>query len=179
MQVEGERKKAEKSKKREITEYVIVLLAGISLALFVRFNVGQLIMVNGPSMLPTFQHGDFAVTSKHAYKNEKPKVGDVVVVKADALDGKKIIKRVVGVEGDTIEVTDGYLYRNGEKIEEDYIKEKILGDAEKITVPKNHVFIMGDNRNNSADSRVIGPVPEEKILGKVVLELWNNPFKKY
>ncbi len=80
------------------------------------------------------------------------------------------IKRVIGEPGDLLEYIDGKIYRNGKALEEDYIKEGMLFPFETIEVPKDHVFVMGDNRNYSHDSRDIGPIPIENILGKVLFK---------
>lgn len=167
-----------KSTKREILEYVIVIAIGIALALLVRFYVAQIFIVNGSSMEPTLQNGDIGIVSLLSYNKHNPKVGDIVVVKETHID-KKIIKRVVGKPGDTIEVKDGVLYRNDKAVDEPYIKEKIKDDYPKITVPEDHYFCMGDNRNGSSDSRVFGPMPKDNIMGKLIFELFNNPFKTF
>ena len=86
------------------------------------------------------------------------------------------IKRVIGVEGDTLEYREGTVYRNGEALEEDYIQEEMLYPFEEVTVPKGHVFVMGDNRNESRDSREIGSIPKENVMGKVVLRYY--PFNR-
>jgi len=167
-----------KSVGREIMEYGIVILVAIFVAYLVRYNIGQLVVVKGNSMNPTFENKDIAISSIISYRNHKPKRGDIIIAQSDQLH-EKIIKRVIGVEGDTIEVKDGVVFLNNKKIKESYIKEKIEGTVEKTTVEKNHVYVMGDNRNDSADSRVLGAFPLDEIKGKVVLELWNNPFKKF
>lgn len=168
-----------KSKLREILEYVAIIIVGVIAALLIRSYVGQLFFVNGESMEPTFQNADFAISSKVSYYRHSPERGDVVIVEADVLNHKKIIKRVIGVEGDTIEIKNNVLYRNGKKIKESYINEKMDTPDLTVTVPKDEIFVMGDNRNNSTDSRFIGSFPLEKVQGKVVMELWNNPFKRY
>ena len=167
-----------KSMGREIMEYGIVILAAIIVAFLVRYNIGQLVVVKGDSMNPTFQNKDIAISSIISYHKHKPKRGDVVIVQSEQLH-EKIIKRVIGVEGDTIEVKDGVLYRNDKRVKEAYIKEKMEGTVAKTKIDKNHVYVMGDNRNNSADSRVLGAFTLDDVKGKVVLELWNNPFKKF
>ncbi|PGK51468.1 signal peptidase I [Priestia megaterium] len=166
-----------KSTGREIMEYGIVILVAIIVAVLVRSYIGQLVVVKGNSMNPTFENKDIAISSIISYHKHKPKRGDIVIAQSDQLN-ERIIKRVVGIEGDTIEVKNGALYRNGKKIKESYIKEKMEGTVEKTKVEKNHLYVMGDNRNDSADSRILGALPIDKIKGKVVLELWNNPFKK-
>jgi len=86
------------------------------------------------------------------------------------------IKRVIGEPGDLLEYIDGKVHRNGNELEEDYIKENMLFPFETIVVPENHVFVLGDNRNNSYDSRDIGTVPIDHVLGKVLFRYY--PFDK-
>lgn len=156
-------------KKRWITD---ILSVGTCL-LFV-FGINYCfkpILVNGQSMFPTYQNHDFLISSRVSYDKEKPQRGDVVIV-----DGANygyemfLIKRVVGIEGDTIEVKNNKLYVNGELQSENYIKEKMNTNYPKVKINKNQVFIMGDNRNDSIDSRYFGPVALESITGKIVLD---------
>ncbi|MCI8609435.1 MAG: signal peptidase I [Firmicutes bacterium] len=136
------------------------------------------------SMVPTFYEGDYVFVSKQAYTLFGDiERGDVVVfhtsLKDDENNDKNLIKRIIGLPGDTIEVKDGYVYLNGELFEETYVNEEGLsGDMEAVTVPKGTVFAMGDNRRVSQDSRdpMIGCVKQEEILGKVVLRLY--PFDR-
>jgi signal peptidase I len=86
------------------------------------------------------------------------------------------IKRVIGKEGDMLEFRDGKVYRNGEKLKEEYIKEAMLMPSSPIEVPHDHIFVMGDNRNNSEDSRMIGPIPIENVRGTILLRFY--PFQK-
>ncbi|WP_078543487.1 signal peptidase I [Litchfieldia alkalitelluris] len=86
------------------------------------------------------------------------------------------IKRVVGLAGDTLEFKDGHVYRNGEMLAEEYIKEEMNFPFEKVVVPEDSIFVMGDNRNYSSDSREIGPVPVDNVVGKVAFRMY--PFNK-
>lgn len=86
------------------------------------------------------------------------------------------IKRIIGKEGDVLAYKNGKVYRNGEELVEDYMKEQMAFPFETVVVPDNHVFVMGDNRNHSRDSREIGPIPMENIVGKVFLRF--HPFDK-
>lgn len=167
-----------KSTKREILEYAIVIVIGIALALLIRIFVAQIFLVSGQSMEPTLQNRDAGIVYLGSYRKHDPKIGDIVVVKENHIN-KKIIKRVIGKPGDTIEVKDGVLYRNDKAVEEPYIKEKMKYDYPKITVPADNYFCMGDNRNNSSDSREFGTFSKDQIIGKLVFELWNNPFKTF
>jgi signal peptidase I len=145
--------------------------------------------------------GDRVLIYKSGYiLGEEPKYNDIVIIdsridknrsmkdnlfespivsmifESNDSDKKNWIKRIIGEEGDTLEYKNGRVYRNGEELVEDYIKEDMTFPFETIVVPENHVFVMGDNRNGSRDSREIGPVPNENIVGKVFLRFY--PFDK-
>lgn len=97
----------------------------------------------------------------------------VISLLTDFKDRKQIwVKRVIGKAGDLIEYKDGIVYRNNEKIEEDYLLEDMRIPFDPVIIPEGHVFVMGDNRNYSSDSRDIGPVPVENVIGKVVFRLY-------
>jgi len=130
-------------------------------------------------MEPTFQDKDIIIVEKVSQLLGKLEKEDIVIVKTDKIDhqDKKIIKRVIGFEGDKIEIKNGVLYLNGKEKKEPYIKEEILGDYPEITVPKGKVFVMGDNRNNSSDSRAFGAFGIEDLEGKVFIEIKNDFLK--
>ncbi|ARK30586.1 signal peptidase I [Halalkalibacter krulwichiae] len=154
----------------------------------------------GEDFLETDKVGDRILVFKSAYiLGNVPEYGEMVIIdsrvdhtrtiKDQLLDspilsffsnsrnkGNIWIKRVIGEAGDTIEFKDGSIYRNGDILMEDYIKEEMLVENEKFVIPKEHVFVMGDNRNNSSDSREIGPVPIENVVGKVILRFY--PFER-
>ena len=108
-----------------------------------------------------------------SHRSAEPKRGDIVVFESSEF-GEDLIKRVVGLPGDNILIVHGSLYVNGEQQKEPYLNTE-LSDKSSYgpdTVPPGHVFVMGDNRADSSDSRIFGPVPEESILGKAFLRLW-------
>lgn len=157
-------------KNENIKEWIISFAVAIVFVSILRsFFIGFAI-VDGPSMLNTIEDGDRIFYAKMM----KPETGDIVVV--ETIEGIKIIKRVIGLEGDKVEIKSGVLYVNGKEIEEDYIKEPMYDtDMESIVVPKNEIFVMGDNRNISADSRLYGTFDLDKdYKGKVIFELFND-----
>nr|WP_257149609.1 signal peptidase I [Bacillus thuringiensis] len=154
-------------------------MLGLIIALFLRTYVIQTNLVSGPSMIPSFQNKDYLITDKLSYHFTAPKHGDVVIVKLEN-ENKYIIKRVIGTPGDVLDFVapnekNGYtpqFFINGKLQKEDYIKEQMdikLDSSYKVN--KNEIFAMGDNRNQSSDSRVYGKFPYESVKGKVVLEL--------
>lgn len=158
-----------------IESIIISLVVILILILFVFRSVS----VDGDSMLPSFHHGDRLIITNMFYT---PKKGDVVVVDKNTDLKKPLIKRVIATEGDTIkiEASTGNVYVNGNLLQEDYIYEKInsvhTSDI-NITIEEGHVFVMGDNRNNSTDSRSesLGQVDTKNILGKVIFQIY--PFE--
>ena len=152
---------------------VAVIIASVILA-FVKP-----IIIRQSSMEPTFYNGDYVFISKQAYSIfGDPQRGDVVVfhtgMQTDDGEDKNLIKRIIGLPGDTVEIIDGYVYLNGQLLDEPYINEQGLsGKMEAITVPEGELFCMGDNRRVSLDSRdaAVGCVNQDEILGKVFVRL--------
>lgn len=117
---------------------------------------------SGMSMYPTIKDNTVLVVNKL----KTPSYGDIVTIYSDELD-KILLKRVIGFEGDKISIKNGIVYRNGERLSEDFNKD-ITTNLNYI-VESNHVFVMGDNRNNSTDSRELGAIPANNIKGTVIL----------
>ncbi|HPD00310.1 MAG TPA: signal peptidase I [Acetivibrio sp.] len=176
------------------THIAFAVLCGLLITIFII----QPTKVRGSSMESTLHNNDRIIISKliHTFRLE-PNYGDIVIIdkrierprsivdditdcfKYNAIsyffnkDNEEIfwIKRVIGKPGDKLEFIDGKIYRNGEALDEPYIKEDMIYTKDSpIIVPENCVFVMGDNRNNSTDSRIIGAVPLDHIIGKYVLK---------
>lgn len=147
--------------------HTLAFLGGIALALAVFLACFQLVCIPSESMVPTYQVDDVLI----ARKTGRAERDQVVLFYRDDADGRSIyIKRCVALAGDTVAVRDGKLIRNGAALDEPYLNEPyIYGAFEEYTVPEGMMFVMGDNRNVSADSRWFGPVPLEDILGRPVL----------
>ncbi|MBA4495459.1 signal peptidase I [Paenactinomyces guangxiensis] len=133
--------------------------------------------VNGTSMQPTLHNGDRLLINKFKFFMKQPSVGEVITFKDPTEKDRYLVKRVVGIPGDRIEIKNGALYRNGLKVDERYINSPIEdGDYGPVSVQPGTVFVMGDNRHRSAsrDSRYqsVGLVPFNLIDGKVELILW-------
>jgi signal peptidase I len=161
----------EKQKGNVILEYIKVIVITLLITYFILFFI-QISRVQGSSMEPTYNEGNIVIVEKIFYKMGSPSNNDIIVVNAD-LANRHYIKRVVGVSGDHLEIKDGKLYRNDELVEEDYIKEPMLQTDMVIDIPEGKVFVMGDNRNNSSDSRQLGYYDiKDDIVGKVILKLF-------
>ena len=159
-----------KSKKRVLLEYLRVIVITLIVTYGVLYFV-QISRVYGTSMVPTFHEGNIVLVDKVFYKRGEPERNDIVVV--DYRDANQnetfIIKRVVAVGGDHLEIKDNQVYLNGELLKKDYINGTITNNEDmSIDIPEGKVFVMGDNRNNSLDSRRLGYFDfEDDVIGKV------------
>ena len=158
----------------EIKDWVVSIVIAVVLAMIIRTFVVELYLVDGPSMRPTLQHAQRLVVNKFIYHFRAPEKGEVLIFRYPKDPSRDFIKRVIAVPGDTIEIKDGNVFVNGELQNEDYILSKCRGDYPKSTIPEGHFFVMGDNRNNSEDSRFpdVGFVPFDLIKGKAMLVFW-------
>lgn len=164
----------QKQKKSVFLEYVkvIVITLLVTYAILYFFQISR---VYGTSMLPKYHEGDIVIVEKVFYKNSKPSYNDIVVIDYvnQTKDETFIIKRVIGVGGDHIEIKDNKLYRNGHLIEEEYIKEEMQAKDLSVDIPEGKVFVLGDNRRVSLDSEELGCFDFKKdVIGKVVLEIF-------
>ena len=169
------RRNASKKGGGGVLEFLIILVVSFVLVFgFVRPFVVEAFWIPSASMVPTLKYGDRVLVNKFIYRFTEPDRGDVIVFKSVQGDDQDLIKRVVGVPGDEITVRGGRLFVNGEPQREPYVNKKYPDRSfyAPTTVPKDHVFAMGDNRANSQDSRVFGPVPKENIEGEAFLRFW-------
>jgi|CeladaMinimDraft_18_1061708.scaffolds.fasta_scaffold04423_2 signal peptidase I len=137
--------------------------------LFLRLFVISPYTVHGASMEPSFHDGDRVMAAKWG----RPDYGDVVIIHREYTEGRShLIKRVIGLPGDVIEIRDGVVYRNGQALDEPYIKEPFREDLAPVLVPDGHAFVMGDNRHDSLDSRHIGTISLSEISGIYLFRFW-------
>jgi signal peptidase I len=158
-----------------VVEFLVILLVSFALVFgFVRPFVVEAFYIPSESMVPTLRVGDRVLVNKFIYRFTEPQRGDIVVFESVEGGGEDLIKRVVGVPGDRISVRGGRLLVNGEPQREPYVNKKFPDSSSSAptTVPEDNVFVMGDNRANSRDSRYFGTVPEKKIEGEAFLRFW-------
>ena len=165
--------------KEWIKDIGVALVVGLLLIQFIKPTI-----VKEHSMEPTLQENNYIFLSRQAYTLfGEPERGDIVVFHTDlrTVDGKEksLVKRIIGLPGETVSITGGVVYINGEPLEEDYTLDGYTNtELEEVIVPEGELFCMGDNRQNSIDSRdsSVGCVPIDQIIGKAVLRLY--PFNE-
>ncbi len=144
----------------------------LSLVLFLAINaISARVRVEGSSMEPSFHDGEFVIVSRLDYRFGSPDYGDVVVFHYPGNPEEEYIKRVVGLSGDNVRIADGTVYVNGQVLEEPYIQADPVYSGE-WDVSEDHIFVLGDNRNNSSDSHSWGPLPMENVIGRAVFVYW-------
>jgi signal peptidase I len=156
-------------------EFLIILLLAFALVFgVVRPFVLEAFYIPSGSMVPTLKVGERVFVNKFIYRFSEPKRGDIIVFRSVDGADEDLIKRVVGLPGDEVAVQNGVLILNGEPQEEPYVNQRFPDDSfyGPTKVPEGKVFVMGDNRSNSADSRVFGPVPMENIAGEAFVAFW-------
>ncbi|MBS3898285.1 MAG: signal peptidase I [Dethiobacter sp.] len=160
------------SGKKEVWEWIKSVLVAVILALVIRAFLVEVFLVQGQSMLPTLHDRERLVVSKVQYYFRQPLPGEIVVFEATV--ERDFIKRVIAVAGDEVRIEPEGVYVNGELIEEPYVLERAREPFGPVVIPDGSVFVMGDNRNNSMDSRhpSVGLVSLNQLKGKAVLVFW-------
>ena len=163
----------------EVTKIVVIALV---IVVPIRYFLFQPFLVRGQSMEPNFENNDYLIIDEISYRLRQPQRGEVVVFKNPQNQSQRFIKRIIGLPGETIKFRDGkVLISNGEKEfildESSYLPSFSQTEPklfESISLKKDEYFVLGDNRRNSSDSRVFGPLPRENIIGRFILRAW--PF---
>src|SRR3990167_4929728 len=189
------KEKEQATKKSVYREYLEALAYAIVLALFIRAFVVQAFKIPSGSMIPTLQIGDHILVNKFIYginipftdkklfTFKEPKRGDIIVFIYPGDEDRDFIKRAIGLPGDTIEIRDKQVSINGKPLKEPYAifnEHNILGNAGysrdnygPVKIPPHHLFVMGDNRDNSMDSRFWGFLDESKVKGRAFIIYWS------
>lgn len=148
---------------------------GLAVILFLAINtLSARVRVDGFSMLPTLQDGEFVLVNKIAYRVGAPARGDIIVFRSKTVADLDLVKRVIGLPGDTLEVRNGKVMLNGQVLSEVYINAA-PNYSGTWKVPDGYLFVLGDNRNDSSDSHQWGYLPLQNIIGKGLLIYWPPP----
>lgn len=155
-----------------LLEYLKVIVLTVIFT-FVLLQFVQVSRVNGSSMENTYFQNNIVLIDKVFYKRQQPKRNDIIIVDYDdGLEDTLIIKRVIAVGGDHLDIINNEVYINGKKIKENYIKEEMDTEDLSVDIPKGKVFVMGDNRNHSLDSRKLGYFDfKDDVIGKVFFKI--------
>lgn len=159
---------------QEITLLELAKLVALSaiVALAITTFIGFASVVEGSSMEPTLHSGDRLIVDALTYRFREPRRGEVIVFRNPST-GERYIKRVVGLPGDVVVIRDGAVYVNGRRLVEDYVQGPTIAARSVFVVPKKCVFVLGDNRPGSADSRSeVGFLPLDKVLGRALIRFW-------
>ena len=162
--------KPKKSMKQEIFEWIMVFVVAAAMAFVVRTFIFEPVRVDGASMMNTLTDSDFMIATKFDYLFSNPERFDIVICNyPNTDDGMYRVKRVIGMPGETVELSAGNLFVNGELLAQDFDMTPNNTFYGPIVVPEDHYFVLGDNRNNSKDSRsaLVGPLPRNMIKGHV------------
>jgi signal peptidase I len=161
------------SKWKEVWDWLRSILIAIVLAMLIRLFLFEVFVVEGRSMYPTLIEAERVMVNKLVYRFDNPRLGDIVVF--EFVPGRDFIKRVIGVEGDKIEIINGRLYINNKLLDEPYLLENMeVYNYGPVIVPPGYLFLMGDYRQNSMDSRDprVGFISEEDIKGRAFFIFW-------
>ena len=151
------------------TDIILAVVIVVSISIFIKPTI-----VSGESMEPALNDGDYLFLSRQAYHIGNVERNQIVVFPVEEDNDKLYIKRVVGLPGDRVKIQEGQLYVNGTAVDQSFTKDGCTpGDMQEITVPDGKIFVLGDNRANSTDSRVIGSQNIEDVTGVVFVRLWS------
>ncbi len=165
----------------ELIEFVAIMAA---ILVVIRFFIAEPHKVSGSSMFPNFHDQDYIITNKLATKLSSLERGEVIILTNPRDKSQVFIKRVIGLPGERVKLSNGLVFVNNQQLDEPYLPtgvkshgEAFLADDEETVVPNNSYFVMGDNRGASSDSRELGPIPKELIIGQAFLRYW--PINKF
>lgn len=166
-----------KSILKELMGWIVYIIIIVALAWVIITFVGQRTQVSGHSMEITLSHGDQLIVDKISYRFRDPDRYDIVVFPYQYEEKTYYIKRIIGLPGETVQIVDGYVYIDGQQLDEHYGNEVMLdpGIAEEpVTLGDDEYFVLGDNRNNSQDSRAanVGVIHGKDLLGRAWIRIW-------
>lgn len=160
-------------------DFLETIVVALSIFVVIYLFIAQPHEIKGSSMEPSFFNNEYILTDKISYRLHEPARGDVIIFKAPTNQDVDYIKRVIGLPGDRVKIQNGAVFLNGEKLREDYLRDpttlfpgSFMQEGIEITVPPGEVFVLGDNRLHSSDSRQFGPVPIDTLIGRAFLRYW-------
>ncbi|MBQ7455583.1 MAG: signal peptidase I [Clostridia bacterium] len=176
------KEKPKKTVKQEIISWIITLAAAAALALLIRTFLFEPIRVQGESMRDTLQDKEIVAVVKPGYLLGNLNRGDVIICRYPGRDSTLFVKRLIALPGDSIEIINGVVYVNDEEVDESGIDKHSPGTLRyanyaRRVLGEDEYFVMGDNRDNSNDSRAVGPIPRSYIIGHVVRVIF--PLSKF
>lgn len=157
-------------KKSKDFSLLYIVVRSITVGFLIAFLITRIILptkIMGSSMYPTLIDGDYVLVNR---LDKKPDREDIIVFYYGILDQEYLVKRVIAISGDRYEINHGEVFINGSRIEESYVKEEWVEKNFSGLVPEGYIFVMGDNRNSSVDSRSFGLVEVSEVIGKVLLK---------
>ncbi len=160
--------------RRVLWESVETIVIALALALLIRVFLVESFMVQGQSMEPTLHTGERLLVNKLTYRFRDPRPGEIIVFRYPVNPSRRFIKRVIAVAGDSVEIRDGQVFINGVPLRENYIRRD-GGDFPLLEIPEGHIFVLGDNRTDSQDSRFFGAIPISNVTGKAMFRYWPLP----
>ncbi|MHB8731366.1 MAG: signal peptidase I [bacterium] len=158
--------------RRGIFDFLKTLVVAFVLAQFVMISVAQAFQVEQYSMEPNLLPHDRVLVNKFIYRFRTPRPGEIVVLKPPTDPARNYIKRVVAVAGQRVQIRASHVYINGRTLPEGYLSVDTAGEYGPVVVPAHEVFVLGDNRGNSEDSRAFGFVPDRNLVGEAILIYW-------
>ncbi|MHB0856611.1 MAG: signal peptidase I [Anaerolineae bacterium] len=167
-----EQSSVQRARKNWFRELAEAALPALVIVLVVNIFLAQATRVDGQSMTPSLHDNERIIIEKISYRFRSPERGDIIVLNRPQRSAVPLIKRVIGLPGDTVEIHDGRVYLNGEHLAEPYLSQGTGGVMPARLVPDDHVFVLGDNRGSSNDSRAFGMVAFSDIIGRAWLRYW-------
>ena len=169
---EGNRQPLAQTAKSWLRESLESIIPAVIIVLLINAFLAQATRVEGQSMEPSLHDNQRLIIEKVSYRLRPPERGEIVVLQIEGRQSAPLIKRVIGLPGETVEIHDGKVYVNGKALEEPYLSYMTYGSMPPREVPAEHVFLLGDNRSASNDSRFFGMVPFDQIVGRAWLRYW-------
>ncbi len=158
-----------------VREFITYFVIALAITLPIKLYIAQPFVVSGESMVPTFGDGEYLIVDELSYRFREPARGEIVIFRYPKDHSKFFIKRIIGLPNEVLEIRDSDIFvmvdDKREKIDESYLPSKPILPRDDASLESKEYFVMGDNRSASSDSRTWGPVPENLIVGRVILRL--------